>query len=139
MQEQYKLIKHEELIDRIDEAILIERNTEIRQIERDVSMIAEIMTDMATLVHVQGEELDVAADQVENATVNVSEAVRHLENSSELQSRFRKWVIGAGVISVGVMVTGGLLAVASLPIGLATMGIGALGGAITVTTATTLK
>lgn len=124
-----------EVNDDVNDIIVRERNLEIRQLEREVSLIAEIMTEMSTFVQSQGEQLDMASDNVEHANEELVVAVKSLEQSMTLQSTFRKWVIGAGVASAGITVSGGLLAILSLPIGLATMGIGMIGAAVTITTA----
>lgn len=124
-----------EVNDDVNDIIVRERNLEIRQLEREVSLIAEIMTEMSTFVQSQGEQLDMASDNVEHANEELVVAVKSLEQSMTLQSTFRKWVIGAVVASAGITVSGGLLAILSLPIGLATMGIGMIGAAVTITTA----
>lgn len=124
-----------EFQDDVNDVIVRERNLEISQLERDVSLIAEIMTDMSTLVQSQGEQLQVASNNVDHANEELVVAVKSLEQSMTLQSGIRTWVLGAGVASAGLTVSGGLLAILSLPMGLATMGVGVLGAALTITTA----
>ena len=48
----------------VDLAIVEERNQEIRQIEQDTSIIAEIMGHLSFLVSEQGETLDDAAENL---------------------------------------------------------------------------
>ena len=132
------------LDDRLDDRevqnrIVEERNLEIKQLERDISDIAEIMSDMSTLVESQSEQINLAVENIEHAEGEIVEATKNLENASNHQTSLRKWIIGAGVASVGLTLSGGVIAIVSLPFGLATIGFGVLGAVLTTATATTLR
>ena len=63
--------EHEWVDDDIDSAIIRTRNEEIRQIEEDVICLNDIFRDLALMVNDQGEQIDLAAEQTQQAVIGM--------------------------------------------------------------------
>lgn len=72
--------------DAVNEAILKERQQDIKQINQQVHMVHETFKDLAELVNAQQESVDKIANNVDNAHENTKEGVRQLEKAAEYQT-----------------------------------------------------
>lgn len=72
------------------EALIIEREAEIRNIEQSVSELNELFRDVAHIVHEQGGQLDLIAENVENVTNETRGANVELRKASRHQKNARK-------------------------------------------------
>merc|ERR1711988_1766088 len=72
--------------DAVNEAILKEREQDIKQINQQVHMVHETFKDLAELVNEQQESVDKIANNVDNAHENTKEGVRQLEKAAEYQT-----------------------------------------------------
>ena len=120
----------------VDMRIIEERNAAMKAIADDMSDLEEIMRELSVLVENQREPLIEATENMVHAAEEVQEAVQNLEQAENHTSRSRKWVVGAGVTCAGVVLSGGLLAFISIPVGMVTLGAGLIGGVITIGVAT---
>lgn len=114
----------DDLNDSINDAIIRERNQDMQQIEKDIGLIAEIQRDLAMLVYSQGENLEIAEENVETATINVKEANENLQSAATIQKKTNKLFVGGLLTSVGVAAGGGLIALASPIAGIVIAGCG---------------
>lgn len=73
-----------------ENALLMERERRIREIESDMLDCNEVFKDLAMLVHVQGETIDSIEGNIERAQTNTSEAVNQLRSAANLQNKYRK-------------------------------------------------
>lgn len=85
-EEQIRLASQDEVD--FQESLIIERESEIRIIEQSVGELNELFRDVAHMVHEQGEQLDVIAENVEGvrddtrgADVELRTASRHQRNA----------------------------------------------------------
>ncbi|KAF2100655.1 t-SNARE [Rhizodiscina lignyota] len=85
-QEQLRLASQDEVD--FQESLIIERESEIRNIEQSVGELNELFRDVAHMVHEQGEQLDIIAENVEGvrtdtrgADVELRTAARHQRNA----------------------------------------------------------
>lgn len=69
-------------------SLIVEREAEIRQIEQSVGELNELFRDVATMVHAQGEQLDIISENVSGvlddtrgADVELRAANRHQKNA----------------------------------------------------------
>lgn len=113
----------------LDEAIMRERNEEIKIIEQDMVMLNDIFRDLAVLVVGQGEDIDRAAEHVEEAVVATEEGVQHLEQAEvhAAAARRRGMLLKGALVFSGITVGGIGLAVLSPVAGLLTAGAGITG------------
>lgn len=114
----------------VETHIINERKAEMFQIEQNVSDLADIFADLSSLVNEQGEQLDIASNHVEMSEINTHESVTNLSVASDTATKIRKWLIGAGVTSAAVTITGAALTFVSIPIGLTAVGVGIVGVAL---------
>lgn len=70
--------------------MIIEREAEIRNIEQSVSELNELFRDVAHIVHEQGGQLDLIAENVENVTNETRGANVELRKASRHQKNARK-------------------------------------------------
>jgi len=78
----------------VQEALILERNREIADIERGLELLSEMMIDTNIEVVRQGETLTVVEQQVENASENVISGNRQLSQAAKYASSVRwKYVI----------------------------------------------
>jgi syntaxin 7 len=85
-QEQLHLASQDEV--NFQESLIIERESEIRNIEQSVGELNELFRDVAQMVHHQGGQLDIIADNVEDvrndtrgAHVELTSAARYQRNA----------------------------------------------------------
>lgn len=71
------------------EALIIEREEEIRNIEQGVGDLNVLFTQVATMVHEQGEQIDNIADNVENVRVDTRGADHELRAAARYQRNAR--------------------------------------------------
>lgn len=71
------------------EALIIEREAEIRNIEQSVGELNELFRDVAHIVHEQGGQLDIISENVENVTTNTRGANVELRSASRYQKNAR--------------------------------------------------
>ena len=77
---------HTQEEDAVNEAILKEREQDIKQINQQVHMVHETFKDLAELVNEQQESVDKIANNVDSAHENTKEGVRQLEKAAEYQT-----------------------------------------------------
>ncbi|KAJ5099076.1 hypothetical protein N7532_006077 [Penicillium argentinense] len=71
------------------ESLIIERETEIRNIEQSVGELNELFRDVAHIVHEQGGQLDIISENVENVTQDTRGANVELRGASRHQKNAR--------------------------------------------------
>jgi syntaxin 7 len=86
-QEQLRLASQDEVD--FQESLIIERESEIRNIEQSVGELNELFRDVAHMVHEQGEQLDVIAENVEGVRDNTRGADVELRTASRHQRNAR--------------------------------------------------
>lgn len=98
----------------VEAIIARQRNEDMLQIEREVTMVSEIMTHLSVMVKEQGELLDRATDRVITAERNIEAAVQHLEKGLDFQVSSRGLLVDTGIVIAGT--TLGALGFISSPI-----------------------
>ena len=71
------------------DSLIIERETEIRNIEQSVGELNELFRDVAHIVHDQGEHLDIISENVEGVRTDTQGADRELRSASRYQKSSR--------------------------------------------------
>lgn len=71
------------------EALIIEREAEIRNIEQSVGELNELFRDVAHIVHEQGGQLDIISENVERVTTDTRGANVELRSASRYQKNAR--------------------------------------------------
>ena len=71
------------------ESLIIERESEIRNIEQSVGELNELFRDVAHLVHEQGEVFDVIENNVQNTVQDTRNADLELRSASRYQKNAR--------------------------------------------------
>ncbi|KAJ5231607.1 uncharacterized protein N7469_006195 [Penicillium citrinum] len=93
LQQQQQLQQGPQLADQSEvdfqESLIIERETEIRNIEQSVGELNELFRDVAHIVHEQGGQLDIISDNVENVTQDTRGANVELRGASRHQKSAR--------------------------------------------------
>ena len=93
LQQQQQLQQGPQLADQgevdFQESLIIERETEIRNIEQSVGELNELFRDVAHIVHEQGGQLDIISDNVENITQDTRGANVELRGASRHQKSAR--------------------------------------------------
>lgn len=87
LQEQSRLADQGEVD--FQESLIIERETEIRNIEQSVGELNELFRDVAHIVHEQGGQLDIISENVQNVTQDTSGANTELRSASRYQKNAR--------------------------------------------------
>lgn len=87
LEEQPRLANQDEVD--FQESLIIERETEIRNIEQSVGELNELFRDVAHIVHEQGGQLDIISDNVENVTHDTRGANVELRSASRHQKNAR--------------------------------------------------
>eukprot|EP01138_Halocafeteria_seosinensis_P004058 gb/GECG01004150.1/.p1 GENE.gb/GECG01004150.1/~~gb/GECG01004150.1/.p1 ORF type:complete len:307 (+),score=36.61 gb/GECG01004150.1/:1-921(+) len=77
----------------LHDAIVEERNRAIEQIEQTATSINQAFKDINTLIHRQGEDLDIADNNVEVAHTQGEKGVEHLESADKYQKSYSKKLI----------------------------------------------
>jgi hypothetical protein len=88
LQEQARLAPQSEVD--FQESMIVEREAEIRQIEQSVGELNELFRDVATMVHAQGEQLDVISENVEGVREDTRGADVELRSASRYQRSARQ-------------------------------------------------
>jgi len=112
----------------IDQLMNNENHQDATKLARDSATIREIMSDMSELIDDSGEQLIVARECIEEADINVEDAVEELTQArkSQAKSIVLKGTIG-GVI-IGLLIGGPSGAAIGYAIGNAVLGGAVLGG-----------
>lgn len=107
---------HEQLVQRqamqqnlqFEQDMMLEREQRFRQIEADVLDINQIMKELSSITHQQGEVVDTIENTIEYTVSNVESGASELAKASEYQNRYRRKVLILLIIAVilGVIVTG---------------------------------
>lgn len=87
-QEQQPRLANQDEVD-FQEALIIERESEIRNIEQSVGELNELFRDVAHIVHEQGSQLDIIGENVENVTSDTRGANVELRSASRYQKNAR--------------------------------------------------
>lgn len=87
LEEQPRLANQDEVD--FQEALVIEREAEIRNIEQSVGELNELFRDVAHIVHEQGSQLDIISENVENVTNDTRGAHVELRSASRYQKKAR--------------------------------------------------
>jgi t-SNARE complex subunit (syntaxin) len=86
-QEQLRLASQDEVD--FQDSLIVERETEIRNIEQGVTELNELFRDVAHIVNEQGQQLDIIADNVENTRNDTSGADLELRSAARYQKNAR--------------------------------------------------
>ncbi|EAU34569.1 conserved hypothetical protein [Aspergillus terreus NIH2624] len=86
--EQQPRLANQDEVD-FQEALIIERETEIRNIEQSVGELNELFRDVAHIVHEQGGQLDIISENVERVTDSTRGANVELRSASRHQKNAR--------------------------------------------------
>jgi hypothetical protein len=86
-EEQLRLANQDEVD--FQEALIIEREAEIRNIEQSVGELNELFRDVAHIVQEQGGQLDLISENVENVTTDTRGAHVELRSASRYQKNAR--------------------------------------------------
>lgn len=87
LQEQPRLANQNEVD--FQESLIIERESEIRNIEQSVGELNELFRDVAHIVHEQGGQLDIISENVHNVGYDTSGANVELRGASRYQKNAR--------------------------------------------------
>jgi t-SNARE complex subunit (syntaxin) len=107
-QEQLRLASQDEVD--FQESLIIERESEIRNIEQSVGELNELFRDVAHMVHEQGEQLDIISENVEGVREDTRGADIELRTASRHQRNARNKMCCLLMI-LGVVLTVVILAV----------------------------
>jgi len=86
-QEQLRLASQDEVD--FQESLIIERESEIRNIEQSVGELNELFRDVAHIVHEQGEQMDLISVNVDNTRTDTRGADLELRSASRYQRSAR--------------------------------------------------
>ncbi|KAI9680474.1 MAG: hypothetical protein M1817_003914 [Caeruleum heppii] len=86
-QEQLRLASQDEVD--FQESLIIERESEIRNIEQSVGELNELFRDVAHIVHEQGGQLDIISENVEGTRADTQGADRELRSAHRYQKNAR--------------------------------------------------
>lgn len=86
-EEQVRLAPQEEVD--FQEQLIIERESEIRNIEQSVGELNELFRDVAHIIHEQGEQLDIISENVEGVAENTRGAHTELRQADRYQRNAR--------------------------------------------------
>ncbi|GFT09458.1 hypothetical protein NPIL_9031 [Nephila pilipes] len=89
--------------------LLREREEAVRKLEADIVDVNHIFTDLAALVHEQGEVIDSIEANVEQAQIQVSEGTQQLAKARRHQAAARRKACFLVIILVLVAVVIGLI------------------------------
>lgn len=71
------------------DSLIVERETEIRNIEQGVTELNELFRDVAHIVSEQGQQLDIISDNVENTRTDTRGADLELRSAARYQKNAR--------------------------------------------------
>ncbi|VEN33940.1 unnamed protein product [Callosobruchus maculatus] len=92
-----------------EQDMLLERESRIKQIESDILDVNQIMRDLGSMVHQQGETIDTIENSIDHAVGNVEEGAEQLVKASRYQAKYRKRLII--LILVGLVVASILIGI----------------------------
>lgn len=72
------------------QAMLVERDRRVRQIEADMLDCNQIFKDLASMVHAQGEVIDTIEGNIEGAQQNTAQGVEQLRSAANYQRKYRQ-------------------------------------------------
>lgn len=75
---------------KFDNELLVDREHNILKIETDVSEISQIMNEISTLIHGQGESIDTIENHVSDVEENVVAGEVEIRKASTYQQKIRK-------------------------------------------------
>jgi t-SNARE complex subunit (syntaxin) len=81
-----------------------QRHEQIKQLERDVTELFTLMQDLATLVDLQGEKIEVIIMHVDNAKEHYREATKVLKEAEKYQQSARSWKNIAMIVLVVILI-----------------------------------
>lgn len=87
LEEQHRMANQGEVD--FQESLIIERETEIRNIEQSVGELNELFRDVAHIVTEQGGQLDIVSENVQNVTQDTRGANVELRSASKYQKNAR--------------------------------------------------
>lgn len=87
LEEQHRMANQGEVD--FQESLIIERETEIRNIEQSVGELNELFRDVAHIVTEQGGQLDIISENVQNVTQDTRGANVELRSASKYQKNAR--------------------------------------------------
>lgn len=73
-----------------EQAMLVERDRRVRQIEADMLDCNQIFKDLASMVHAQGEVIDTIEGNIEGAQQNTAQGVEQLRSAANYQRKYRQ-------------------------------------------------
>jgi len=95
-----------------EQEMMLEREQKVRQIEADVLDVNQIMRELGSMVHSQGQTIDRIENSIDHTAGNVEEGTEQLVKASGYQTRHRKRLLIlvliamiAVVILIAVLVT----------------------------------
>ena len=94
--------KNDEKNDNVDMQIIQERNEEIKHIEHEVGLLADLYHTVQNLVWDQGIGLNDACEKIQNSEIEITEGVKHLENAEKYQVKSNK-VRDASIVMSGAL------------------------------------
>lgn len=91
-----------------EQVMLMDREARIKEIEADVLDVNEIMRELASLVHEQGQEIDTIESSIDHTCVEVEAGRSELMKAAEYRNRYRKkiLILLAIAVIIGLIVTG---------------------------------
>ncbi|CAH1993993.1 unnamed protein product [Acanthoscelides obtectus] len=90
-----------------EQDMLLERESRIKQIESDILDVNQIMRELGSLVHQQGEVIDTIENSIDHAVGNVEEGTEELVKASQYQRKYRKRLfilICVGLVIASILV-----------------------------------
>jgi t-SNARE complex subunit (syntaxin) len=91
-----------------DDALIIERDKEIKEILHDVSEVNELFQTVSLLINSQAQDVDNIKTNIQKASNNCKEAVNSLEQAEVEDNSNYKLIlggIGAGVCTISTVIT----------------------------------
>lgn len=85
---------------RFEQDMLLEREAKIKQVESDILDINQIMRELGSMVHAQGETIDTIENSIDHAVGNVEEGAEQLIKASRYQNRYRRKVVYLALIGL---------------------------------------
>ena len=115
--------------DEVDFAIIEERNKEMKELEHQLILLAEIHNDLSFLVQQQGEHIQTAEKEIETSVTNTFDASVALENAAGHAANLEKnhWFTLGTTSAATVTIGGGILTLFHPFIGIPTVAAGIAG------------
>lgn len=97
-----------------DNRIIMERNAEIKEVERDLEELAGVFKEMNTIVGEQGEMLNTAETQTASSAAQVEAGTQELKKADEYQQSARKKYLIIGLIVCAILSVIAIIIVVSI-------------------------